>query len=225
MHIVCDFDGVIADYVGGVRRAHKLWYGTEIPYPDNWDGLRSERLTSQSDVDAFTDAVPYFWEDLEPIEGALGGIHDLLTRGHQITICTNRADHNRSAGMTWLDRYWPRIGDASVRLPRVEHVAGSKASVPGQIYIDDSPTVLADLADKKPVVYRFVQPWNNPTAGVLNAHGWADLVAQITGVAGPVTTRTELPGQQDILEAIAAVGDGPDAIKASPPAPLYEEGL
>lgn len=175
MRIGVDIDGVLADFQGGWITRYFDWFGRSIPQDQygEWDAFL-QAFDTPEEFWAWTDAVPGFWANLEPITGALGGVYQLLRGGHELVLITSRHPKVRAQTEAWVKANWP-VG----KLPQLHHLpSAQKGTIDCQIYIDDAPKVLEGLGNK-PCVLIFDQPWNREVKGAKNLHrvrGWGEVV-------------------------------------------------
>ncbi len=105
---------------------------------------------------------PDFYQELEPIDGALEGMHELHKRGHDVIIVTAIP---RSAGvsyhgkMAWIRKYMPWFD--------LNNFIGCrrKEMVIGDVLLDDGPHNIEafNKIGREAVIYD--QPWNRKLPG------------------------------------------------------------
>lgn len=164
-----DLDGVVANFADAVRETYRVWFDGEIPPWTSWNHYEEHtRFSSIGELYDWLLDVPGFWRSLEPIPGALGALRDFRDEGHTLKFITHRPDWAWVDTNEWLKDY----GFGTVEL----HFADDKLSVPAQVYIDDGPHVVEALVKAGgPLVVRYVQPWNVPVKGAVDAESWADV--------------------------------------------------
>jgi hypothetical protein len=94
-----------------------------------------------------------------------------LAVDHDIVILSMKPDWAASDTFAWI---------AEHHIPTREvHLLRDKWKVPCDLYLDDSPHALPDLAKHRPeaTVCRYVRPWNQPVPGVRDIHDWAEFCA------------------------------------------------
>jgi 5'(3')-deoxyribonucleotidase len=175
-----DLDGVVADFNGGWTRLHNDEFGGSLS-PDlvtTWDGLHS--LGGFDNMDSFwawargNDERPSIFRHLDLLPGALDTLQALDAEGHYVVIVSTKPDWAVHETMHWL---------ADNRIPTREvHLTFTKHLVDCDVYLDDAPGVLPDLVEHHPdaLVCRYVRPWNEPVAGAVDVHDWAEFHTIVT---------------------------------------------
>lgn len=183
-----DLDGVVADFNRGWTAA----------YNDAFDAaLRPDEVVSWDSPLALTHFrdMPAFWawakdhgghsvfRHLEPYPGAIETLTALDDAGHDVVILTAKPDWARTDTLRWL---------ADHEVPTREiHLLEDKHRVRCDVYLDDAPHQVADIARARAdqaTVCRFVRPWNTPVPRALDVHDWdgfADLVRSLPGRTDP----------------------------------------
>lgn len=180
-----DLDGVCADFDRHWRDRYAVWFGRQVDKKLNgqWDAfLKGTHFEEEHEFWDWTDAVPNFWADMPPIPGALGGLYTLeRLYGHRVRFITSRHEKTRAQTMEWVRRNYP----SGATLPPINHVHKSaKGTVDVQVYVDDNPVVLETLK-AKPVVVRFVRPWNETCEFGSPVDGWDELVTFVAMLEHP----------------------------------------
>ena len=180
MRLGIDLDGVVADFNAGWIRLHRDEFGSEL-HPEmvvTWDGLHE--LGGFADMEAFwqwaqgNEDRPSIFRHLDVYPDALDTLHALDRAGHDIVIVTTKPRWARIDTLRWL---------ADNALPTAEvHMIDDKYLVDCDVYLDDSPHVLPSLLQHRPdaTVCRFIRPWNEPLAGALDVHSWAEFHGIVT---------------------------------------------
>ncbi len=181
MRLGIDLDGVVADFTNGWMRLYNDEFGTDLT-PDQvetWSGvLELTHFVTKRDFWrwAHRDEGPSLFRSLDPYPDALEVLAS-LNREHQIVILTAKPSWAVPDTFAWI---------AEHRLPTREvHILAQKWMVKCDVYLDDSPQQLHDLAYNRPeaTVCRFVRPWNRSYPGVVDVDGWrafADLVNELS---------------------------------------------
>lgn len=185
MRLGIDLDGVVADFNAGWIRLHRDEFGSDL-HPDmvvTWDGLHT--LGGFADMRAFwrwargSAERPSIFRHLDPYPDALETIDRLERAGHDIVIVTTKPSWARSDTLRWL---------ADHAIPTDEiHITDRKSNVACDVYLDDSPHVLPELAEHRAdaTICRFVRPWNSPIAGVHDITSWAEFHRIVTEHSPP----------------------------------------
>ena len=96
---------------------------------------------------------PGFFLHLPPIPGAIDGVRDLLSWGHEIIIATNHSNNDYIAAdkVLWVQRNLPMLSSNIM-------IGSRKDVLQGDIIIDDNPDYLIN----SPCPIRIVvdRPWN-----------------------------------------------------------------
>lgn len=171
-----DMDGVITDFNAGWIARYNREFGTGLraEQVERWEGLHA--LTHFGSMHDFWDWARgngrSIFRDLPAIDGALESLARLARR-HRIVIISSKFDWAVPDSLAWL---------AEHRVPAREvHFLWQKSRVGCDVYLDDAPHQLAELAAARPaaLVCRMVRPWNDPLPGVLDVRGWADFEALV----------------------------------------------
>lgn len=167
-----DLDGVVADFNRGWTSAYNDAFGASLA-PDmveSWDSPLS--LTHFPDMAAFWDWAKdhgghSVFRHLEPYPTAIETLQELDGAGHQLVILTAKPDWARTDTLRWL-------ADHDVPTREI-HLTEDKHAVPCDVYLDDAPGQVEQLArvrGEQATVCRFVRPWNDPVARALDVHDW-----------------------------------------------------
>lgn len=180
MRLGIDLDGVVADFNAGWIRLHRDEFGSDL-HPDmvvSWNGLHT--LAGFADMGAFwrwargSAERPSIFRHLDPYPDALDTLARLDRAGHDIVVVTTKPAWARSDTLRWL---------ADHAIPTDEiHITNRKSSVECDVYLDDSPQVLPELARRRSAatICRFVRPWNEPLEGVRDVTSWPDFHQIVT---------------------------------------------
>lgn len=174
MIIGLDLDGVCADFQHGWVDAYNRWFDATIDpkAAETWDALvELTHFETEAEFFHWADTLhPTFWADLPAVAGFQAGVVTLTAAGHRLVVVTNRSTLATEGTQVWLKQHWP-----NVQTPQLHFTAGSKAIVPTQINVDDSPTVIKDLLSNQRQVIRFDRPWNQRVKATAVAKNWAEL--------------------------------------------------
>ena len=162
-----DLDGVVADYVGGLREwvaESRGIHASDLPREVSW-GFDEWDLDSASYRLAHRSAVQEgrLFRNLPMIEGAAPALWSIAKAGVRIRIVTHRfqnpGDHGIAAADTaeWLDRNHIPYNDLCF--------LDIKGQVEADIYIDDAPHNIKALQDLDLRILIFDQPWNRHIDG------------------------------------------------------------
>jgi uncharacterized protein len=172
MRLGIDLDGVVCDFNAGWMRLHMEEFGSELK-PEmvvSWNNLHE--LGGFADMPAFwrwaqaTEDRPSIFRHLEPYPEAVSTLYALRDAGHRIVILTAKPRWAIPDTLRWI---------ADHELPTEEiHIRYRKFGVECDVYLDDSPIVLADLVRHRPnaATCRMIRPWNDPVAGATDITDW-----------------------------------------------------
>lgn len=195
MVIVVDMDEVLAHFVQGIldrwnkrngtnftRDQVNMWRMENVLGIDKPSGRSAEGL-----IDEWI-AEPGFYENLEPIAGAIDGFQYLLDSGHDVIICTsipeiaiNAYDGKRR----WMRKYFPKWSMKNF-------IASSrKGLIDGDVLIDDGGhNAIAWCERGKSGLILMDAPWNRnfETDNILGvpydrAFDWYDIKGYINRIA------------------------------------------
>lgn len=164
MRIVVDMDEVLAQFIKKTLHRWNSINGTSFTREDitcwRMENVLGRDITGRS-ADGLIDewlAEPGYYEDLEPLPGAIESVQQLMDRGHDIVIATSVPEvalHAYDGKRKWMRRYFPKWSMKSF-------IASSrKGLVGGDILIDDGGHNITDwCAQGKTGGFLFDAPWN-----------------------------------------------------------------
>ena len=171
MRIAIDLDNVVVDWQNRWADLYEQWFDVKIPAVKRatWNACMDE--THFESMDQFYNwfFVAGGW-DISYLKGAQGALYQLSQRPNTfIHFCTSRPPAGRASAADLAGKWSTRVdflNNASKHL--------SKADV----WIDDSPEVLENLAANGKQAIRFEQPWNKScTAFTHTAKNWREVLA------------------------------------------------
>lgn len=162
MRIGVDLDGVMLEFQQRWAELYCEYFDAYIPYEalNSWDAcIDKTHFESMNEFhDWFVRADG--WNDMPWIAGSRGGIDKLIAGGHEVKFVTNRPFRPSICRDT--------IAQLKTLLPKaagITHFVIDKSTVECDVYVDDSPAVIYDLANKnRKKVVVFDQPWNRHIA-------------------------------------------------------------
>lgn len=172
-----DLDGVVADFFAGIRPIAAEWLGVsaqsltpEVGYDlDEWN-LRP--VGSYQDLHRFAVTQRNLFRDMDPIPGAPAALRRLSLRDVRIRIITHRLCikyfHLEAVAQTtrWLEHHGIPYWDLCFMK--------DKAAVGADLYVEDSPSNIAELrADGHPTIV-FTTSANRELEGP-RADTWEDV--------------------------------------------------
>ena len=147
IRIILDLDEVVCDMMKPLISMHHDRYNSDVTIEDviQWDLPRDM-------VQIFIE--PGFFLHLPPIPGAIDGVRDLLSWGHEIIIATNHSNNDyyiAADKVLWVQRNLPMLSSNIM-------IGSRKDVLQGDIIIDDNPDYLIN----SPCPIRIVvdRPWN-----------------------------------------------------------------
>ena len=178
-----DLDGVVADFNRGWIAAYNRSFGAQLTVDmvRTWNSPLS--LTHFPDMDAFWNWARDqgrggVFRDLDPYPGALEVLLELERDGHDLVIVSAKPDWAIPGTLEWL---------AEHRIPTREiHFTESKHQVSCDVYLDDAPGQLAELARTRAehaIICRYVRPWNDPVDGAVDVHDWSEFQHMVRRVS------------------------------------------
>ncbi|MEM8620033.1 MAG: hypothetical protein AAGF73_09950 [Actinomycetota bacterium] len=168
-----DLDGVVADFNAGWTSRYNTEFGAEL-HPDHvtewnaplglthFDSMRQFWAWARTSGDGAS-----IFRILPTYQGAVDAL-DRLAERYRVVIITTKPTFAIHDTYAWL---------AEHRIPTSEvHIVDDKTTVECDVYLDDADHNLSALAAAHPdaVVCRYVRPWNEPHAGVVDVSGWED---------------------------------------------------
>ena len=188
MRIVVDMDEVMAQFVAKILRRWNALSGKNFTRDDitSWrmeEVLGADRLgrTAEGLIDEWL-AEDGFFEDLDPVPGAVEGVNKLRAHGYDVVFATSIPEvavHSYTGKRRWLRKHFP---DMSMK----DMVAISrKGLIDGDVLIDDGPHNIIEWMtpmrhDRIAIV--FDAPWNRHVdgSGIYRAKTWSDVLARIS---------------------------------------------
>lgn len=163
-----DLDGVVADYVGGLRPYAAAHFGLEpheLPTPTTYDLTKAWPFTDLADYLALhrESVADGLYRALPLIDGAAAALRELSDAGAHIRIVTHRlfmgGVHAQVVADTaaWLD---------AVDIPYMSLCfTGLKDSVGAHVYVEDAPRMITTLRGEGWRTVVFDQPYNRDLDG------------------------------------------------------------
>ena len=158
MKVLLDLDGVLADFTGGMCRAHNR--------PDPWaDGQNRgcyamDELWGMTASEFWEPATEGFWAELEPTPGAFHLVRFLEEQVGAANICilsSPSLDPGCVPGkLRWIRRHLPEYSRRFLFGPRKEFCAGT----PSHLLIDDHEANVKGFREAGGTAILFPRPWN-----------------------------------------------------------------
>lgn len=171
MRLGIDLDGVVANFTGGWIDRYNAEFGADLS-PDmvlEWNHM--PELTHFGSSGAFWSWArngdgPSVFRNLELYPDAAAAL-ETLAADHEVVILTTKPGWAIHDTFAWL---------ADKEIPTREvHITRHKWQIATDVYLDDSPYHLPELAAQRPdaVVCRYVRPWNRPVDQVVDVPDWS----------------------------------------------------
>ncbi len=163
LRVGVDLDGVVYDFVGALRSYIHRTTGrplASMPPADSWEFWSKQwKLDKEEFLRFYRDGIldGFIFSEGAPFPQAVESARELVALGHELHIVTSRAipgaeDEARAATVDWLRR----IGFPYESLT----IASDKASVPTDIFIDDSMENYDRLDKAGHFPWLYTQMWN-----------------------------------------------------------------
>ena len=122
---------------------------------------------------------PDFWEDVEPVPGALEGLKHFMDEGHEVYIVTaTEVQHVKDKMEDVLFRYFPFLSWSQVI------ITSRKQMIRGDVLIDDGVHNLEGGEYKKILVTApYNRDYDAEANGMIRVHGWDEIVRIIDEMA------------------------------------------
>ena len=156
--IYLDMDGVVADFVGGMERAHGRKFLTpDLPRPVPY---RMEEVWGLTDDEFWEPARgEEFWLNLQPLAHAEVLVGHCIGRVGAANVAFLSAASQPEAvygKVRWLERHFPAISDHLVFTKKKYLIAHREA-----VLIDDYAANIASFREAGGAAITFPQPWND----------------------------------------------------------------
>lgn len=182
MVILCDMDGVVANFVDPVIARYNRDYNDNITADDitGWD------MHKACKPECGTKLYEYFCEkglfaELPVIADSQRAFTYLLKQGHEIYFVTKPVARSQWCileKMQWVDRHFPMVGRENMVFTSMKHL------VRGDVLIDDHEKNLYTFPGHKILVD---SPWNRHTNdaehGFIRKGSWVDIVKTLSKLA------------------------------------------
>jgi 5'(3')-deoxyribonucleotidase len=180
MRILIDMDAIVVDM-------NTRWY--ETFNRESGDDLTPEKVVDWDTGKFITKSTPRhlygiltrpgFYDDLDPLPGAIDGVNTLAYGLHEIRFCSASPSPDASrAKMEWVDRHFAHLGWCGHKMVILTH---EKHWIDADVLIDDSPSNLRNwIGDRVPSLpgdrraITIEYPYNRGIAGVEYAGSYVD---------------------------------------------------
>ena len=175
MRIICDMDEVIVDMINPLLKRYNFRYKADIAIDDmvQWEVPSDMREIFYSGG---------FFINLDPVDGALDGIRQLLEWGHDVVIATDNMGNPSIAyqKVKWFEYFLPQLSKNMM-------IGARKDLLQGDVIIDDNPEYLK--SSPCPIKICMDRPWNRETVWLLpvsciySVHNWQQILDLFKGGA------------------------------------------
>ena len=177
MIILVDMDGVLADFEGGFLKKWQEEYPGEFSVPI---AERKHFYISQDYPEEFKSKIyriygqPEFFLGLSPVAGAVAGVQEMVSAGHDVRICSAPITEYRycvAEKYEWIERHLGFDFTKRVILTK------DKTLVRGDYLIDDRPEIKGAYAPEWKQVL-FDAPYNRAVSGIprMTWSNWKEII-------------------------------------------------
>lgn len=181
MRILVDMDGVLCDFAGRILEWYNHDNGTHLTKEQNLD-WEMEHMLGPGGKDFIRSCMrwPEFFTRLDPIPGAVEGMHDLLRTGHDVVIVTSIPS---SAGIAFAGKQqWIRDHIPDFKLKNFVG-ATRKELVRGNVLLDDAPhnieAFMAENRENMGVVFDAPYNWKMAVEPTRRVRDWNEFLAYV----------------------------------------------
>jgi hypothetical protein len=174
VRIGVDIDNVVLDWQNAWADEYQKWFDKYIPVDKLgvWDAALS--ATHFPDWDEFWHwfQAARIWDKMDYVPGAAGGLYQLQHLGHTFMFVTARPEHGEPSARQ-LATAWKVpvdfLNDTSKHLAKVN------------VWVDDSPAVLQNLANHNRKAIKLLRPWNQDAPATWVAEDWPQVIEILKG--------------------------------------------
>ena len=197
-HIAVDLDGVVLDFVGGLREAVYREYGVEVAEGD----------VTEWDLSPVLDPVlgrpwwtwlrerSWLWARFPPIPGAIGGLRQLHDEGHLLECVTSKPEWAERSVWCWLAEHAPAFDRVTI----VREGERKSEATQAQLLIDDKLENCEEFAATGRAALLFDHPYNQsrslPT-GVTRVQDWHAVLREVRAFAARQAGAGSPPGEAE----------------------------
>ena len=173
MIVLVDMDGVLCDFLGGVREEWGKQYGS-CPVPpteefQGWDLYDSLPKELHHTLDEVMATRGLFYH-LKPIEGGRKALKEMETEGYELFLCTTPLDSNPGSGEEKIEWVRKHLGS---HFTKKVIFTWDKTLVHASLLIDDKP-VIKGLRKPEWEQILFTQPYNCSITDKRRLNSWAE---------------------------------------------------
>lgn len=187
LRIALDVDGVLADAMPSWLRLCNDRFNLNLTYDqiDKWNFWKDKGMSVKDFERIFNDAWAD-WKSIPPTEEKLSKKVDLLHKLGYVDIVTGRSPTTMENVTKWLDMQ-------KIRRNRIIVVESdqTKGYLDYDIFIDDSPLNVVDVAERGKTALVYDQPWNRDVSQRENLLRVRDLSEAVTRIRAMLGIRGE----------------------------------
>jgi 5'-nucleotidase len=180
MIVLCDVDGVLADYVGGVLETVYELFGKQVFRQEiqSWDLFDHLGLEKQQIKQVYKELNRAGWcNSLDPMPGAADFVKQLQARGHSLKIVTS--SWVSAPSWEFERRHW--LKDHLKIPPNVVTFTAEKELIVGDVFIDDRTSHVRKWSIAHPYgkALLFSAPYNEREVGLHRVNNYAEALQAI----------------------------------------------
>lgn len=169
MRVAVDIDNTVQEWQGRWVELYTHWFDREVDpaVVDTWDALvTGTHFETAAEFFAWFDRAGG-WNDLEYVPGAAGGLYQMQQLRIPFFFVTAREPEGQVPALKFANEWGTHVQFLNAK---------SKHLAKADLWIDDSPEVLANLADHGKTAIRFEQPWNHGAPATHSAATWPEII-------------------------------------------------
>lgn len=180
--VVCDIDGVLADWGFGAVAAVNAKYGEDYGYDDITDRHDWLPKKQQKWFDEYRESEDYY-RGLAPAEDAIAALGSLRDAGYRVWVVSDRSPDLADVSNAWLDRWGVPREETHIQHGYKAMLASQASPVDPVAFIDDNPRHVKDLPGPGRTLYLLRRPWNlgagDGVEGVRPVATWLEVLAAL----------------------------------------------
>jgi hypothetical protein len=169
MRLAIDVDNTVLDWQYTWADEYQLWFDEWLDPVKLGEWGAALTATHFDTWDEFWDwfNTAKVWDKMDPVPGAFGALHAFKAHKIPFLFCTARPDSGRATAYD-LAHQWGTVVD--FRNDQSKHLSRA------DLWIDDSPGALQNLADNGKPAIKLVRPWNVGAPATFEAATWPEIV-------------------------------------------------
>ena len=164
MRILCDLDGIVADFLGHLLQIYNEETGESVQVND----IRTWDMAGAVGQPRHLFGLFYekgFFRDLKPMPGAQKALSALVRDGHEVVVLTAPCTpHSAAEKIIWCAEQLPFLDQKNV------FIGHQKQMLVGDVLIDDAPRYATHYRQRWPesLIYTIAYAYNDGCPGVYN---------------------------------------------------------